>query len=586
MMMRGLVCSVFSLMVMGVECVSDVGSSGGSDTGSVDDSGKTGDTENQQGAGHESTGDYTWDSSEVTFITCEGSSAVVHGAGATAVGGVITITSAGTYSVKGSLTDGQIIVNADSSSLVRLVLNGVSIRGSARAPVHVLRADKVVIMLADQTSNLIEGGTTYVQQGTTTDEPNAAIFSMTDLSISGNGSLSVTGDYGDGITSKDGLIIAGGTISVNTIDDGIRGKDYLILRNSTVDVVCGGDGLKSDNTADAALGFITVQSGLLHVTCGGDAITAETEVHMAGGNVVLSSGGGSTATISSTLSAKGIKAGVNVVIDGGTCSINSAEDAVHSDDSMTINGGTFTVSAKDDAFRAEAVLIINDGVINVTKCYEGIESKAITINGGSIQIVASDDAINGAGGVDGSGYARWPGKPMQTGNASLSIHGGHVAVYSTGDGIDVNGAIVMTGGTVIIHGPTSNNEGAIDYDSSFNISGGTLVAAGSAGMAQAPSTTSTQRSVHLKYQSARPAGTIINIQRSGSNLLTFAPTKTYRSVAFSSPALVQASGYGVYRGGSSTGTVKNGLYSGGVYTGSLSSTFSIQNVVTNVNNLP
>ncbi len=131
-----------------------------------------------------------------------------------------------------------------------------------------------------------------------------------------------------------------------------------------------------------------------------------------------------------------------------------------------------------------------------------------------------------------------PGGITPTGNYWLYINGGYMAVNAAGDGIDVNGSIVMTGGDVIVNGPTNNGNGAMDYDGSFKITGGLLVAAGSSGMAQAPGNTSTQNSLLVNLNTAQATGSLFHIQTAaGKGILTFAPSKTYQSVAFSSPEL-------------------------------------------------
>lgn len=139
-------------------------------------------------------------------------------------------------------------------------------------------------------------------------------------------------------------------------------------------------------------------------------------------------------------------------------------------------------------------------------------------------------------------------------------------VTAAGDGVDANGAIEMTGGVLVVNGPTANNNGALDYDAGFKITGGFLVATGSSGMAQAPGTSSTQLSVLLNLAAAQKAGTLVRIQTaSGEELLTFSPAKPYQSIAFSSPELTKGSTVDVYFGGTSTGTVADGLYDGGTY---------------------
>ena len=193
---------------------------------------------------HEDAEDYSWDSSSVVPIVLDRDSISVQGTGATADGSTVTIGSAGTYSISGSLADGQIIVNTEDEGVVRLILNGVDVNNSTGAAINVTGADKVVIVLADNTDNYVSDGDTYTLMDPETDEPNAAIFSSADLTLSGTGSLTVDGSYNDGIASKDGLIIAGGTLTVHAVDDGIRGKDYLIVQGSKITVDAGADGLK------------------------------------------------------------------------------------------------------------------------------------------------------------------------------------------------------------------------------------------------------------------------------------------------------------------------------------------------------
>ncbi len=268
---------------------------------------------------HEDASDYTWEDAVVIPITLNGDSISVDGEGVTVEGGgTATITAAGTYSLSGALDDGQIIVNSEAEGMVRLILNGVDIHNSSSAAIYILQSDETLIYLAENTDNTISDGEDYVLENPDTDEPNAAIFSAADLTIFGSGSLSVQGNNNDGIASKDGLIIASGTINVTAVDDGVRGKDYLVIEDGAITVEAGGDGLKADNAEDAAKGFISIEAGVLNITAGGDAISAQTDVMVRGGEITVHSGGGSGAWADETISAKGIKGVVSVNIDGGT----------------------------------------------------------------------------------------------------------------------------------------------------------------------------------------------------------------------------------------------------------------------------
>ncbi|HVP12976.1 MAG TPA: carbohydrate-binding domain-containing protein [Phycisphaerae bacterium] len=511
-------------------------------------------------------------------IILNGTSITVIGGGVVVNGTKATIRSQGTYTISGSLSNGQIAVNTPDPGLVQMILNGVSITSATTAPIYVISAASTEIVLADATANYLTDPNSYVLEDPNNNEPNAALFSDDPLTISGTGSLTVHGNYNDGITSKDSLVINSGTINVTSVDDGIRGKDSLVIHNGTFTVTCGGDGLKSDNAEDTELGYITIENGTFHITSGGDAITAETDVNITGGGFTLLCGGGHTVTIPSTNSAKGVKGLASVTIGGGTFSIDAADDGIHSNTAVTISGGTLTIATNSstsasygDGVHSDGTVTITGGTIDVTTCYEGIEGQYLTINNGTIHVTSTDDGINGAG---GSGTNNW-----------LHINGGYIVVNAQGDGIDVNGSITMSAGTVIVHGPTADNNAAIDYDTTFNISGGFLVAAGSAGMAQAPSPSSTQRSVKVTYSATKSAGYLAHIQTTSgaTNLLTFAPAKQYRSLVFSAPTLTAGLSCGLYRGGTCTGTPTDGLYQGGTYSGGAGpTTFTTTGIVTNV----
>ena len=245
---------------------------------------------------HESA-DTAWDEASVVAISLEGDTISVTGEGVRVDGSTATIFAAGTYRLSGTLDYGQIIVNTDSEAVVRLILNGVELANSSSAPIYIEKSKEVIIVLADGTQNTISDGRDYVLANPETDEPNATIFSAADLTISGSGALTVYVKNNDGITSKDGLVLAGGTISVQAVDDGLRGKDYLVVEDGVISVEAGGDGLKADNAEDATKGFISVEAGVLNITAGGDAITAATDVLVSGGELAITSGGGSHAWV-------------------------------------------------------------------------------------------------------------------------------------------------------------------------------------------------------------------------------------------------------------------------------------------------
>jgi hypothetical protein len=198
-------------------------------------------------------------SSDMSYITLEGDSITFDGTGATVNGTIITITSAGMYSISGTLYDGQIIVDTQDSETVKLVLNGVDINCSTSAPIFVRNAEKTVITLADGSENDVTDGTSYLFEDAESDEPNAAIFSKDDLTINGNGSLTVTANYNNGIASKDDLLITGGTITVKAINDGLKGRDSIAVMDGIISINAGGDGMQSNNDEDPEKGYIYIE---------------------------------------------------------------------------------------------------------------------------------------------------------------------------------------------------------------------------------------------------------------------------------------------------------------------------------------
>lgn len=566
-------------------------SSGGASTGSTSTTSTTSTTTTTtvvaNADDHEEDSDYVWSEGDEVAITLGGTT-IAYSSGASGVtveGSTATITAAGTYLISGTLSDGQIIVDTQDSGDVRLILDDAGISCSTSAPLYVKSAAKTVIVLASGSTNaLADGGTSSTRDSE--GEPDAALFSKDDLTIYGEreegsestGSLTVAGNYADAIACKDGLVLNGANVTVTSAaDDGIRGKDYIVVEGGTIAVTAAADGMKSTNEDEDSLGYISISSGTFTITAGNDALQAETNIDIADGTFTLKCGGGSSYAVASDASSKGIKGLASVDIDGGVFSIDSADDCIHSNGSIAIDGGSFalaTYSGAGDGIHADGSLTVNAGAIAISACYEGLESALVTVAGGSTRIVASDDGVNVSGDADTStAYL-------------LSVTGGYLYVSAAGDGLDSNGSISISGGTVIVNGPLpGQSNAALDYADElsgtyFSITGGLVVAAGSSSMLVSPTSVSQPTAV-LKYSTSSTthpgsssgtsssylsAGTIIHIQASGgASVLSFAPSKNYQSLIFSSPDLVGGTSYSVYTGGSDSSTATDGLYSGGTY---------------------
>lgn len=551
-----------------------------------------------------------WKSENPNYVQLDGNSATLNGAGVTIEDSKITINTAGVYVFSGKLDNGQVIIDLKDEGTVKLVLNGAEINSLNNSPIFVKKANKAIITLPEGTENVIKDGENYVLEDSS-DEPNAAIFSKANLIINGTGSLIVNGNYNNGVTSKDDLKITGGKINIYAKDDGILGKDMVIVKEGNIKIEAGGDGLKSTNNTEASKGFIAIQGGIFDIKAGSDGIQAETSMLIEDGKYTITTGGGSASapekikaegpnsrtkqesnTSTKTAqtegqSSKGVKATSNISIGGGSFNIDSADDSLHSNNSINILAGDFTLTSGDDGIHADSSIEIKDGKINITKSYEGIESTLITFEGGETHVIASDDGINIGGGADGSSVNGRPGQNnlSSSGNNKLNITGGYISVDSNGDGLDANGSIYMSGGTVVVSGPTANNNGALDYDGEFVVTGGVLMSVGSSGMVQGPSESSNQNSVAMSFSTIQKAGTLFAVKDSKGNIIaTLAPKKDYSTVVIASPDLKKGEEYTIYSGGTSTGTLLDGLYKDGEYkNGTQVVSFTITNSITWLN---
>jgi hypothetical protein len=435
-----------------------------------------------------------------TYIVLNGTSIAVTGGGVTVSGTTATINSVGTYYISGTLSDGQIAVNTAQSGVVEMILNGINVTNTTTAPISILSAESVSIVLADGTTNYLTDPATYVYPDATTDEPNAALFSKDPVTISGSGTLNVTGNYNDAIASKDNLTISGGTIVVHALDDGIRGKDYLHITGGTITVTSGGDGLKSDNEDDTTLGYITIEGGTINVTSTGDAIAAQTSVGITGGTFTLISGGGSTATLGTDASAKAIKGNTTVTIAGGTFTINSADDGIHSNGSISVENSATNIGVTSgrDGIAGDTTVTIAAGTVSTntgggssvtasdTISAKGIKAGTVlTITGGTITVNAADDGIHSDGSVSipsGSPNVTvttakdgiyGPTVSISSGTFIVTTHGGSnytVADTLSAKGIKGDTSVAIGGGTFTLNVA----EDGIHCNTNVTISGGTV----------------------------------------------------------------------------------------------------------------
>ncbi|MCD8047771.1 MAG: carbohydrate-binding domain-containing protein [Clostridiales bacterium] len=515
-----------------------------------------------------------YDESTCVVITLDGDSASCDSDSVTVSGSTITITDEGTYLLTGTLTDGMVIVDADDSDKLQLVLDRVDICSGTSAALYIRQADKVFLTLASGSENTLSNGGSFVD----IDENSidAVIFSKDDLTLNGSGTLTVQSPAGHGIVSKDDLVITSGTYDITADSHGLSGKDSVRISEGTLTIVSGKGGVHAENADDSSLGYLYIAGGTFDITAEGDGLSAGSVLQIDGGTFTVTTGGGSAngesdrndswsrfggmqysadSTDEGTASVKGVKSSGDLVLNGGTFTVDAADDALHSNADLTVTGGTYTLSSGDDGVHADGTLTITGGTLNIVTSYEDIEGQSINLSGVVISVTASDDGLNASGGNDESGYAGFGGG-MDAFSAdtdcTLTISGGTLTVTAGGDGIDSNGSLTVTGGTVWVDGPTDSGNGALDYGTSATITGGTFVALGTSAMAVNFGSSSTQGSMLITV-STQQAGTEITLaDSSGTVLVSGTAGKGYNSVLISCPGLAQGKTYTLTTGSDST----------------------------------
>lgn len=481
----------------------------------------------------------------------------------------VTIDAGGVYVLSGTTT-GRITVNAKDAE-VTLVLNGVTVNCADSSALYVYKAKSVTLWLAEGTQNTLTDAANYsfsdALSSKEDEEPNACVYSKSDMVIGGTGTLTVNGSANNGITGKDTLRVETATVRVTAKNHGINGKDALVVKSAAVTVDCGGDALRSTNDSDKKCGFVALSDVTLSLTAGEDGVQAETVLFADSGTVTVKTGGGSTATVPSDTSAKGLKAGAGVLLKGGSYTLDCSDDAIHSNGNAAISDGTFVLATGDDGVHADENVTVSGGTITVTKSYEGIEGATVDITGGVIDITASDDGLNAAGGNDQSGFGPRMDNFGGGSNDStyyIRIAGGKITINAGGDGIDSNGPLTVSGGETYVSGPTDNGNGALDFDGTGTITGGIVVAAGSSGMAQNFGENSTQGSMLVSFGSFG-TGAVTVTNAAGETLVSFTPARQYSCVVVSAPTLQKGETYTVNACGQSQSvTLSSLIYGGGM----------------------
>lgn len=520
--------------------------------------------------------------SNCAVITLNGTSVSSNAPSVLIDGSTATITKEGNYILRGELTDGSIVINAGEKAKIQLILESASITSTASAALYIANAKKVFLTLAEGTENTLSNGGSF--DGAGDSGIDGALFSKSDLTINGNGSLTVTSPAGHGIVCKDDLAITGGILTVHSASHGLDVNDSVRVKGGQIIIDSGKDGVHVEDADKTDVGFIYVSGGTVKVESEGDGLSAALYMQLSGGSIDILAGGGyengpqhssggwgdfmggmgpggqrppkpraAETTTEDVTSMKGLKAGAGLLINGGSISIDSADDAIHSNTVAVINGGQLELASGDDGIHADTTLSISDGTVNISRSYEGLEAQHIVISGGDTSLVSTDDGLNAAGGVDGSGEGgrdqMTGARPSPGGNSSgsVTITGGKLYVQASGDGIDANGYLQVTGGYTVLCGPNQGDTAVLDYDTTATITGGVFIGTGSSMMAQTFS--SNTQGVLAINAGGQAAGSTITVKDAeGNELLSIQPELAYTVFIYSAPELVSGQTYHVVIG--------------------------------------
>lgn len=464
-----------------------------------------------------------------TYVILNDDATTIKGDGASYADGRLTVSGAGVYSIKGTLTDGQIYVDSNDDGKVKLYLEGVEIYCADSAPVYVAQSPKETqLILAKGSENKLRDNAARTMTDAQAEDKafaTAAVYSMDDLQIEGEGALTIEANFGKGVFSRDALQIKGGALTVTAADDAIRGKDRVEIAGGTLKLQSGGDGIRTTNEEK---GDISVSGGDITVVSAQDCIQAVGDISVSGGTLRLQSGGGYQEALQtqesgsgffggfgkdnrtdtaddSGVSAKGIKADGNIALSGGAFLLDCLDDALHAGANLAVSGGSFRIRTNDDGVHAEESIAIAGGAFEIDASYEGVEGNVISISGGTFDITAQDDGLNAASPGDQNDMAFFRSLPddlqMPTddsGNPQPPDNNGNPPSFPDGqppapDGdmdesrggfgfrrqggmeqADESCVITISGGTIRVN---ASGDG-IDSNGNITVSGGTILVLG------------------------------------------------------------------------------------------------------------
>ena len=417
-------------------------------------------------------------------ITLDDNKTKIEGEGVSNTGSAIKIQESGKYYFTGKISDATIIVDAKEEDCIVLVLGNCYIESKKSSPIIGLNCKNITIFLEENTeNNLIDSSKYTYLINKKKQKPDGCIYSNKDLVIAGPGKLIVKSNNKDGIVSKKNLKITNCELDISSVNDGIRCKNMIHIKNANIKNNSNGKGIK---TTDEEKGSIQIDKSTIELNVANDGIQSASTLDISGDskiNIIAKNEGQQKDKVKNEkeIKCKGIESNTGIIFESGIINVDASDDAIHSNGIILINDGEFQLKTKDDAIHADKKLVINNGKIEVLESYEGIESNYIQINGGDINITSSDDGIS-------VGREEIKKKQIISGIFDiynlLEINGGNIRICSdsdrdgTGDGIDSNAEIDISGGNIYVLGPINGYDEALDISIGCDITGGDMILCG------------------------------------------------------------------------------------------------------------